>query len=230
MPSAPIAKAKDAKSQAGAEPAPRFDTAFREQLEALFRWRRDVRRFRRDPLPDGLLDRLIELACLAPSVGYSQPWRFVVVEDPARRRAVRASFEACNRAALESYHGERARLYASLKLAGLDEAPVQLAVFCDEATECGQGLGRATMPETLRYSVVTAVHGLWLAARAWGVGVGWVSILEPEAVRACLDAPESWRLVAYLCLGYPQEEHEDPELARHGWEQRRDDATRPILR
>ena len=230
MPPAPSSKGLAPASHDGTEPPPLFDAAFRAQLEALFRWRRDVRRFRRDALQDGLLERLIELACLAPSVGYSQPWRFVVVEDPARRRAVRASFETCNRAALQSFEGERARLYASLKLAGLEEAPVQLAVFCDEATESGQGLGRATMPETLRYSVVTAVHALWLAARAWGVGVGWVSILEPEAVRDCLEVPADWRLVAYLCLGYPQEEHDDPELARHGWERRRDEATKPILR
>lgn len=230
MSSAPRSKDQAAENQAGGDPVPQFDDAFREQLEALFRWRRDVRRFRRAPLPDGLLERLIELACLAPSVGYSQPWRFVVVEDPARRRAVRANFEACNREALESYKGERARLYASLKLAGLDEAPVQLAVFCAEETETGQGLGRATMPETLRYSVVAAVQTLWLAARAWGVGLGWVSILEPETVRASLEVPGSWRLVAYLCLGYPQEEHDDPELARHGWERRRDEATKPVLR
>jgi len=97
---------------------------------------------------------------------------------------------------------------------------VQLAVFADETTERGAGLGRQTMPETLRYSVVGAVHTLWLAARAEGVGVGWVSILEPEVVTRVLEAPADWTLVAYLCLGWPVEEHLDPELERAGWQAR----------
>ncbi len=117
------------------------------------------------------------------------------------------------------YDDARAARYRALKLAGLREAPVHLAAFCDEATGAGLGLGRATMPETLAYSVVGAVQCLWLAARARGIGVGWVSILDPDAVTAILDVPPYWRLVAYLCLGLPQEEHPDPELERHGWQQ-----------
>lgn len=205
--------------------APEFDARFRERFEDLLRWRRDVRRFRRDPLDPALVERLLGLADLAPSVGLSQPWRFLRVEAPAARQAVRDEFARCNREALESYRGERSRLYAALKLAGLDAAPVQLAVFCDEATEQGHGLGRRSMPETLRYSVVTAVHTLWLAARAWGVGVGWVSILDPEEIARILAVPESWSLVAYLCLGLPEEETETPELDRAGWEARRQRAT-----
>lgn len=200
------------------EEAPRFDNPFRDKLEQLFRWRRDVRRFRPDPVAPGLVDELVRLAALAPSVGHSQPWRFVVVEDPGRRRAVRENFLACNREALADYEGERARLYASLKLEGLDQAPVQLAVFVDEATESGHGLGVRTMPEMLPYSVVTAIHTLWLAARAHGVGVGWVSILDPEAVKAVLEVPEPWSLVAYLCLGVPAEDQAEPELLRRGWQ------------
>lgn len=207
---------------------PSFDRGFCAQLEALFRWRRDVRRFRTEPLPDGLLDALIALAALAPSVGNSQPWRFVKVDDPARRSAIRANFAHCNQQALSAYAEERARLYATLKLAGLDEAPVHLAVFADLATARGHGLGRQTMPETLIYSVVGAVHALWLAARAHGVGLGWVSILDPGEAAATLAVPAEWSLVAYLCLGYPVEEHTDPELDRHGW-QRRVDARRFIL-
>lgn len=198
--------------------APDFDAAFRERLAELFRWRRDVRRFRRDPLADGALEALIEAACLAPSVGFSQPWRFVTVDDPARRDAVRASFAACNTAALTGYDGERAELYARLKLEGLTDAPVQLAVFCDEGTAAGHGLGSRTMPEMLRYSVVAAVQTLWLTARAYGVGVGWVSILDPEAVTRSLDVPAGWRLVAYLCVGYPVEALPEPELLRAGWQ------------
>jgi len=201
---------------------PSFDAAFAARLRELILWRRDVRRFRRDPVAPELIDELISLAVLAPSVGYSQPWRFVHVEDPARRSAVRDSFRRCNREALEDYHGERAKLYASLKLSGLDDAPVQLAIFCDEATDLGHGVGRKTMPETLRYSVVTAVHTLWLAARARGLGVGWVSILEPDEIARALEVPGDWVLIAYLCIGYPEEEHADPELERGGWEDRLD--------
>ncbi len=199
---------------------PVFEQGFQRRLEELILWRRDVRRFRRDPVDPALLDQLIELATHSPSVGNSQPWRFVLVEDMGRRLAVRASYVSSNSEALHDYDGERARLYASLKLSGLDEAPVQMAVFCERDTPAGHGLGRKTMPETLDYSVVAAVHTLWLAARAHGLGLGWVSILDPERVTAALDVPESWSLVAYLCLGYPQEEHQDPELIRFGWQER----------
>ncbi|MBL8660263.1 MAG: 5,6-dimethylbenzimidazole synthase [Rhodospirillales bacterium] len=203
-------------------PPPDFSAAFRRQLETLFRWRRDVRRFRTEPLSPGLLDRLVELAALAPSVGNSQPWRFVKVDEPARRAAVRDNFARCNADALAAYAGDRARLYASLKLAGLERAPTHLAIFADTGTGHGHGLGRQTMPETLAYSVVGAVHTLWLAARAHGVGMGWVSILDADEVRATLEVPDEWRLVAYLCLGYPEEDHRDPELERHGWQARLD--------
>lgn len=211
------------------ETAPVFDDAFRDRLEALFRWRRDVRRFRPDPVPPALLDRLLDLASLAPSVGYSQPWRFVLVEDAARRQAIRRNFLACNREALEDYRGERARLYAGLKLEGLDQAPVQLAVFTDQSTETGHGLGQRTMPETLEQSTVMAVFALWLAARSFDIGMGWVSILDPAEVHRILDVPPDWSLTAYLCLGHAEHEDATPELARLGWE-KRDPAARQLLR
>lgn len=204
----------------GPAPPPVFGAGFTAAFRDLVLWRRDVRRFRPDPLPEHLVEGLIELACHAPSVGHSQPWRFVLVEAPERRQAVRASFHRANQAALDGYEGEARALYARLKLEGLAQAPVHLAVFADEATERGAGLGRRTMPEALRYSVVAAVHTLWLAARAAGVGVGWVSILEPDVVTRALDVPDTWALVAYLCLGWPAEEHLDPELERAGWEER----------
>lgn len=174
-----------------------------------------------------LVEALVELASHAPSVGHCQPWRFVLVEDAGRRETVRASFARANAEALSGYSGERRTLYARLKLEGLTAAPVHLAVFADEATEAGAGLGRRTMPETLRYSVVSAVQILWLAARAEGLGVGWVSIFEPDVVKRELDVPDAWTLIAYLCLGWPEEEHLDPELARHGWQPRLDSS--PIL-
>jgi len=198
-----------------------FDPAFRARLRELLIWRRDVRRFRRDPLPSGTLESLIELACLAPSVGLSQPWRFVIVDDGAIRAAIRQNFATCNAQALAAQNGDRAGLYAQLKLAGLDEAPCHLAVFADRTTTQGHGLGRHTMPEMIDYSAVTAVHTIWLAARAQGIGMGWVSILDAKAVAALLDVPAEWKFIGYFCLGYPQADDTIPELEQSGWERRR---------
>lgn len=198
-----------------------FDDAFRRRLRDLIVWRRDVRRFQAEPLPPETLERLIEVACLSPSVGLSQPWRFVIVEDPDRRQAVVADFKASNAAALQSYSGELAARYVTLKLAGLEEAPCQLAIFADPTTETGHDLGRKTMPEMTEYSVVAAISTMWLAARAEGVGMGWVSILNPNRITEILDVPPSWRLIGYFCLGYPLIESDEPELMRAGWEQRR---------
>lgn len=201
---------------------PDFGPAFQADFDALLKWRRDVRRFKTEPLANPLLHEILKLAALAPSVGNSQPWRFVTVASPSNRQAMRDHFQTCNTEALSDYQGEKAKQYAQLKLSGMDQAPTQIAVFCDHATDLGHGLGKKTMPETLDYSVVMAVHTLWLAARARGVGVGWVSILEPQKVEDILDAPNGWSFVAYLCMGWPEEEHEDPELVRHGWQDRVD--------
>lgn len=201
--------------------APAFDEGFRQRLRTLLTWRRDVRRFRRDPLPPGAVERLIELAALAPSVGLSQPWRFVVVDDAGCRGAVRRNFAAANAAALAAQAPERVALYARLKLEGLDQAPCHLAVFADRATAQGHGLGRLTMPEMIDYSTVAAVHTLWLAARAEGIGMGWVSILDPRKIAAILDVPAEWKLIGYFCLGYPIEAEDMPLLETVGWEERR---------
>lgn len=197
---------------------PVFDDGFRAKLGELIAWRRDVRRFRREPVPDRLLATLLDLMQLSPSVGHSQPWRWLKVDDPEQRLAVQASFSRCNADALAAYDGERAALYARLKLEGLREAPEQFAVFCDHGTEQGHGLGRRTMPEVLDYSVAAAITQFWLAARAYGLGLGWVSILDPAEIAAIVGAPPQWKLIGYLCLGYPEEEHDIPELVRAGWE------------
>jgi 5,6-dimethylbenzimidazole synthase len=154
----------------------------------------------------------------------------VVVDDPARRAAVTANFQAANREAMEIYPDERRGRYARLKLAGLQEAPCHFAVFVDEATEVGHRLGRLTMPEMLRYSAVAAVCQLWLAARARDIGMGWVSILDPAEVRQALDVPADWALIGYFCLGYPAEDLAEPELVREGWEERLSPASLIIRR
>jgi 5,6-dimethylbenzimidazole synthase len=202
-------------------PSIAFDEAFRARLRDLIVWRRDVRRFRRDPLPNGTAEALIELACLAPSVGLSQPWRFVIVDDEAVRSAIRGNFAACNAEALNAQSRERADRYARLKLAGLEEAPCHLAVFADRSTGQGHGLGRHTMPEMIEYSAVIAVHTIWLAARAQGIGMGWVSILDPKIVAVLLHVPTEWKFIGYFCLGYPELDDTIPELQQMGWEERR---------
>lgn len=209
---------------------PVFDMAFRETLDQLLAWRRDVRHFQTRPLPDGILDRLLEIACRGPSVGNAQPWRFVRILSPERRSALADQVDAQKADAGRRYAGERKALYDGLKLHGLREAPEIVAVFCDEQDGAGHGLGRATMPETLCWSVVTAVHTLWLAARAQGIGLGWVSIIDPAGLNTLLDVPQRWRFVALLCLGYPERETETPELVRHGWQERLDPATTRLVR
>jgi len=211
----------------GSRESPVFDPSFQASFVDLLAWRRDVRRFRRDAVPETLLDGLLELTTLAPSVGNCQPTRWVRVDDAARREAIIANFEAANREALATYSDERARTYARLKLEGLREAPVHLAVFCDEATAQGHGLGARTMPQTRRYSSVCALHTFWLAARMHGLGVGWVSILDPSPAAATLDVPAEWSFVAYLCVGWPQDECLVPELEREGWQAR---VPQPVLR
>lgn len=208
-----------------------WDDAFRHGLSRLFQLRRDVRRFRTDPLPAAALERLVEASCLAPSVGYSQPWRFVRVTDPERRRRVTAEFEHQNRIAAAGYEGTTAAHYRRLRLAGLREAPEQIAVFVDPDPARGRGLGRTTMPESVAYSAICAIQNLWLAARSEGIGIGWVSILDPARVRAILEVPERWELLAYLCAGYPEDgDVVTPELEACGWETRAAIADQWIVR
>ena len=191
-----------------------------QSLRELLLWRRDVRRFKREAVPAATLDELLDVMHASPSVGNSQPWRWVSVESSERRYAICDHFEKTNNAARIDMPEDRQAHYASLKLAGLKEAPHQYAVYCDEATEQGGGLGRATMPQTAEYSVVCAIMAYWLAARARGVGVGWVSIIKPEKISEILDIDRDWKLVAYLCVGWPEENHLDPELERANWQAR----------
>lgn len=205
---------------AEAEAPPVFDEPFRAKLKTLIAWRRDVRRFVERPVPAAMIEELLDIAQLSASVGNSQPWRWVEVASAGKREAVRANFRDCNAEALAAVEPSRAAAYARLKLEGLDAAPAQYAVFCDHGARQGHGLGARTMPEALDYSVAAMISVLWLAARARGLGLGWVSILDPQRLTADLGAPASYKFIAYLCLGWPEEEHEIPELERSGWQER----------
>jgi 5,6-dimethylbenzimidazole synthase len=199
----------------------RFSDAERRGVYRAIYERRDVRsQFKPTPLGDDVVARLLDAAHHAPSVGFVQPWRFVLIREESTRRSVHALFEHANRAAAEIYDGERRALYNSLKLAGILESPVNLCIACDAGAARGHGLGRQTVPETVVYSVVCAVQNLWLAARAEGIGVGWVSILEPDELRAALGIPPEVVPVAYLCLGYVTEFTGKPELELKRWEHR----------
>lgn len=182
--------------------------------------RRDVRQFRSDPVADEVLTRLLRAAHHAGSVGFMQPWNFVVIRSPTVRGRIHDVFAEANRRAAAQYNGERAALYDSLKLQGILDAPLNLAVTCDRERNGPHVLGRHTMRDTDVYSTCCAVQNLWLAARAEGIGVGWVSILDVDDVKAILDIPGDIVLVAYLCLGYPAEDRRRPMLEEVGWQRR----------
>ncbi|HEX3685796.1 MAG TPA: 5,6-dimethylbenzimidazole synthase [Bryobacteraceae bacterium] len=185
--------------------------------------RRDVRaHFLPDPIPDEVLGRILKAAHHAPSVGFMQPWDFIVIRDASIRQAVYRNFECASRSASAGYHGEQRQLYDRLKLAGILEAPVNLCVTCDHERPKGNGLGRQTQPMVDVYSTVCAVQNLWLAARAESLGAGWVSILDPEQVKSMLGIPQKVTLIAYLCIGYVSEFRSQPDLEEKGWETRSD--------
>jgi 5,6-dimethylbenzimidazole synthase len=183
--------------------------------------RRDVRsHFLPDPVPGDVLHRILDAAHHAPSVGFMQPWDFIVIRDPVLRERVHCNFTKASRLAAEQYDGEQRKLYDNLKLAGILEAPVNLCITCDPQRPRGGGLGRQTDPSVALYSTVCAVQNLWLAARAESLGVGWVSILDFDALKAEFNIPPGLTVVAYLCLGYVSEFGAQPELEERGWESR----------
>lgn len=183
--------------------------------------RRDVRdQFLPDPLPADLIARLLAAAHSAPSVGFMQPWNFILVDDPARLAAVHAAFERANAEAAEMFSGAQQAQYRSLKLEGILKAPLSLCVTCDPTRGGRVVLGRTHNPRMDVYSTVCAVQNLWLAARAEGVGVGWVSIFHEHEVKSILAIPDHVEIVAWLCLGFVDRLYNEPELAVKGWRQR----------
>lgn len=198
-----------------------FSDLERAAVYRAIRERRDVRAdFTGEPVPQDVLLRVLGAAHMAPSVGLSQPWRFIVVREPDVRATVYDAFLAANERAAQRYAGERGERYRTLKLEGIRSAPLGICLTCDDGAVRGAGLGRQTMPETLRYSTVCAIANLWLAARIEGLGVGWVSIIDPAALRAILGIPAHIAIVAYLCVGYTSGFASEPDLERAGWETR----------
>ena len=183
--------------------------------------RRDVRgQFRPDPIPREVLARMIAAAHAAPSVGFMQPWDFVLIDDAELRRGIKQMVMRENERAAHNYRGERADLYRSLKLDGILDSPLDLCITCDRSRGGPHVLGRNTILETDLFSVCLAVQNLWLAARAEGVGVGWVSILDPRELAGLLGLPEHVQPVAYLCLGLVTKFLPAPELEIAGWRDR----------
>jgi 5,6-dimethylbenzimidazole synthase len=185
--------------------------------------RRDVRgQFKPDAVPEDVLARILSAAHHAPSVGFMQPWDFIVVKDPETKRLIKGDFDAANNEAVNMFEGSRRVIYQSLKLEGITEAPTGVCITCDRARTGPVVIGRTANPEMDLYSSVCAVQNLWLAARAENLGVGWVSIIHHDSLRKTLKMPQNIIPIAYLCIGYVTFFHDKPELEKAGWLPRTD--------
>ncbi|MDO5500759.1 MAG: 5,6-dimethylbenzimidazole synthase [Propionibacteriaceae bacterium] len=209
-PSAAAARAADPRGWA-------FEPADIDALDRILRSRRDIRRFRADPVPDEVLEAILAAGHAAPSVGHSQPWRFIVVTDPGLRD--RAAHLADHMRLEQAYQltPDRGRRLLDLKLEGLREAPVGIVVACDRRTPAAGVLGRATFPDTDLWSCACAIENMWLTARAHGVGMGWVTLFQPGDLVELLSLPEGVETLGWLCLGWPDERPPEPGLQRHAW-------------
>jgi len=197
---------------------PEFCGAERDAVYKCIFNRRDVRgQFRPDPIPDAVLARILRAAHHAPSVGFMQPWDFIVVRSPAVRQKVRDAFTAANEEAAAMFEDERQQTYRRLKLEGIVEAPIGICITCDRSRTGSVVLGRTHQADMDLYSAVCAVQNLWLAARVENIGVGWVSIIRPDDLRAALGIPPSIQPIAYLCVGYVTHFFQKPELETKGW-------------
>ena len=209
-----------AAERAEAADAWRFPPAAREALHDVMLARRDVRRFRPDPVPDEVLDRVLAAAHAAPSVGHSQPWRFVVVDDPALRDRAAVMADAQRLAQADQLDPESARHLLDLQLEGIREAPLGVVVCCDRRAPAAGVLGRATFPDADLWSCACAIENLWLAARAEGLGVGWVTLFAPAELAALVGLPDGVATLGWLCVGWPDERPPEPGLERAGWSRR----------
>ncbi|MCY4044933.1 MAG: 5,6-dimethylbenzimidazole synthase [Cellvibrionales bacterium] len=202
-----------------------------QEREAVYKTiysRRDVRsQFIARPIEDDVLMRILTAAHHAPSVGFSQPWDFIVIEDSAVKSEIKQAFDEANQEAADMFEGERKALYQKLKLQGIFEAPINLCITCDRTRNGPVVLGKTHQKDMDIYSTVCAVQNLWLAARAENIGVGWVSIIDLDELKRILKIPEHIVPIAYLCVGYVSEFDEKPELEKMGWLSR--DALEPLI-
>jgi 5,6-dimethylbenzimidazole synthase len=194
-----------------------YSESEKESIYRVIRERRDVRRFRSDPVPTDVLQRILRAATQAPSVGYMQPWNFILISELTQRRRIHEAFIKANNAAMEMFVGERKTAYRSLKLEGILECGLNICVTCDRSRSGPVVLGRTSQPEMDLYSTVCAVQNLWLAARSEGIGVGWVSIIELQELSSIIGLPETVVPIAYLCVGYPDYFAVEPELKTLKW-------------
>jgi len=195
-----------------------FSAAEREAVYKCIFNRRDVRgQFLPTPIPDSVLARLLRAAHHAPSVGFMQPWDFIVIRDVATKQKVRDAFQVAHLEAAEMFETERQRTYRALKLEGIVEAPIGICITCDRSRSGPVVIGRTHQAEMDLYSAVCAVQNFWLAARAENIGVGWVSILRHDDLRSILAIPQAIQPIAYLCVGYVSHFFKKPELETAGW-------------
>lgn len=190
-------------------------------LKNIMRHRRDIRgnRFINKALPDEILEQILNAALLAPSVGYSQPWQFVVIREESIKQQVFDSFCEQTKHASTLFSGQKQQDYQRLKLEGILEAPVNIAVFYQPSE--GPVLGQTSMEDMGKFSVVCAIQNMWLMARALNVGIGWVSIVDPLKVKEAVNAPKTSELIGYLCVGYVSEFLDEPELKQVAWNEQK---------
>jgi 5,6-dimethylbenzimidazole synthase len=194
-----------------------FAAAERAAIYKVIFARRDVRRFLSTSIADDVLERILLAAHHAPSVGFMQPWNFILIRDPRTRKSIKEAFLLARSQEAERFFGERQKLYRSLKLEGIEEAPLNICVTCDSTRHGPAVLGRTQMPQTDLYSTCCAIENLWLAARAEGLGVGWVSIVSEMRLKEILSIPDHVAVVGYLCVGYPIRFEPRPELETASW-------------
>lgn len=198
-----------------------FTASEKASFYKLIESRRDVRTgFRPDPVPKSIVDNILSAAHHAPSVGFMQPWNFILVSDSEIKKSVKKSFLEARQKEAELFKGEKRDLYDSLKLEGIEEAPLNILVTCERDRTGESGLGRSSQQNMDVFSTVCAVQNMWLAARIEGVGMGWVSIVEKESLSAIFKLPENVEPVAYLCAGFVDDFSDRPELEKAGWEER----------
>ncbi|MBM6549618.1 5,6-dimethylbenzimidazole synthase [Marinomonas ostreistagni] len=199
-----------------------FSPEERATLHNIIFSRRDVRReFLPTPIPDDVIQRILSAAHHAPSVGFMQPWDFIVIKSDHTKEQIKQGFLAANEKSAKMFDEQREQHYRQLKLEGIEEAPLGICITCDRRRTGDVVLGRTIKPEMDLFSAVCAVQNLWLAARAENLGMGWVSILEDEVLYEALNIPRELDIIGYFCIGYVEQFQTTPDLERHGWQDRR---------